>query len=62
MRLAVVSSDGANVDLHLGRGKSVYVYDYDEDISIVEKREVEIADDERHQGGKVIRHAKTVMC
>lgn len=55
MRLAVVSSDGVNVDLHLGRGKSVYVYDYDEDTIFVEKREVEIADDERHQGGKVIK-------
>ena len=26
MRLAVVSSDGENVDLHLGRGKSVFIY------------------------------------
>ena len=55
MRLAVVSSDGANVDLHLGRGKSVYVYDYDEDLAFVERRDVEIADDARHQGGKVIK-------
>ena len=28
MRLAVVSSDGKNVDLHLGRGNSIYVYTY----------------------------------
>ena len=55
MRLAVVSSDGANVDLHLGRGKSVYVYDYDEDLAFVERRDVEIAEDAKHQGGKVIK-------
>ena len=55
MRLAVVSSDGVNVDLHLGRGKSVYVYDFDEDVTFVEKRDIEIAEDARHQGGKVIK-------
>ncbi|AMD16796.1 dinitrogenase iron-molybdenum cofactor biosynthesis protein [Methanobrevibacter sp. YE315] len=55
MRLAVVSSDGENVDLHLGKGKSVYVYDYDDELSFVEKREVEIAEDAKHQGGKVIK-------
>lgn len=55
MRLAVVSSDGVNVDLHLGKGKSVYVYDYDEDVIFVERRDVEIAEDAKHQGGKVIK-------
>ncbi|WP_407377609.1 NifB/NifX family molybdenum-iron cluster-binding protein [Methanobrevibacter sp.] len=55
MRLAVVSSDGENVDLHLGKGKSVYVYDYDDDLSFVEMRTVEIAEDSKHQGGKVIK-------
>ena len=44
MRLAVVSSDGENVDLHLGKGKTVYVYDYLDDLKFVEKREVEIAE------------------
>ena len=52
MRLAVVSSDGVNVDLHLGRGKTVYIYD---DLEFVEKREIEIAEDSKHQGGKVIK-------
>ena len=52
MRLAVVSSDGVNVDLHLGRGKTVYIYD---DLEFVEKREVEISEDSKHQGGKVIK-------
>ena len=55
MRLAVVSSDGENVDLHLGKGKTVYVYDYLDDLKFVEKREIEIAEDSKHQGGKVIK-------
>lgn len=55
MRLAVVSSDGENVDLHLGKGHSVYVYDYKDDLTFVEKRDVEIAEDSKHQGGKVIK-------
>ena len=58
MRLAVVSSDGENVNLHLGRGKSVYVYDYGDELSFVERRDVEIADDAKHQGGKVINACK----
>ena len=55
MRLAVVSSDGENVDLHLGKGRSVYVYDYGDELSFVERRDVEIAEDAKHQGGKVIK-------
>jgi predicted Fe-Mo cluster-binding NifX family protein len=43
------------VDLHLGKGKSVYVYDYEDELSFVEKRDVEIAEDSKHQGGKVIK-------
>ena len=55
MRLAVVSSDGENVDLHLGKGKSVYVYDWDDKLEFVEKRDIEIAEDSKHQGGKVLK-------
>ena len=55
MRLAVVSSDGENVDLHLGKGKSVYVYDYGDELSFVEMRSVEIAEDSKHQGSKVLK-------
>ena len=55
MRLAVVSSDGVNVDLHLGKGKSVYIYDYDDELSFIEHREVEIAEDSKHQGSKVLK-------
>lgn len=54
MRLAVVSSDGENVDMHLGRGKSVYVYDYDDEVAFIERRDIEISEDAKHQGGKVI--------
>ena len=50
-----MSSDGENVDLHLGKGKSVYVYDYDDELSFVERRDIEIAEDAKHQGGKVIK-------
>lgn len=55
MRLAVVSSDGENVDLHLGKGKSVFVYDYGDELNFVERRDVKIAEDAKHQGGKVIK-------
>ena len=54
MRLAVVSSDGENVDLHLGKGKSLYIYDWDEELNFVEVRDVEITEDSKHQGGKVL--------
>lgn len=55
LRIAVVSSDGENVDLHLGRGKAVYVYDCGDEISFAERRDVEIAEDSKHQGGKVLK-------
>ena len=53
--MSVVSSDGENVDLHLGRGKSVFVYDYEDELDFVERRDVEISEDAKHQGGKVIK-------
>lgn len=55
MRLAVVSSDGKNVDLHLGKGKSLCIYDWDDELNFVEVRDVEIAEDSKHQGGKVLK-------
>lgn len=55
MRLAVVSSDGKNVDLHLGKGSSIYIYEYDGELSFVERRDIKIAQDSKHQGGKVIK-------
>ena len=55
MRLAVVSSDGENVDLHLGKGSSIYIYDYEEELNFVEHRSVDIDVESKHQGGKVIK-------
>ncbi|MBR4396556.1 MAG: dinitrogenase iron-molybdenum cofactor biosynthesis protein [Methanobrevibacter sp.] len=55
MRLAVVSSNGENVDLHLGKGSSIYIYDYEEELNFVEHRSVDIDVESKHQGGKVIK-------
>ena len=55
MRLAVVSSDGENVDLHLGKGKSVYVYDWEDELNFKERRDVEISENSKHQGSKVLK-------
>ena len=55
MRLAVVSSDGENVDLHLGKGSDVYIYDYDGELSFVEHRTTGIDSESKHQGSKVLK-------
>ena len=55
MRLAVVSSDGENVDLHLGKGYSLYVYDYEDELNFVEHRSVDIDKESKHQGSKVLK-------
>lgn len=56
MKIAVVSSNGQDVDLHLGRGNSLYIYEYDDnDLTFVEHREVDIDLEDKHQGGKVIQ-------
>ncbi len=56
MKIAVVSSNGVDVDLHLGKGNSLYIYEYGEnDLTFVEHREVDIDLEDKHQGEKVIR-------
>lgn len=55
MRLAVVSSDGKNVDLHLGKGSSLCIYDYEDELRFVENRAVEIDPNSKHQGSKVLK-------
>lgn len=56
MKIAVASSNGQDVDLHLGRGYSLYIYEYDdEDLTFVEHREIDIDLEDKHQGGKVIQ-------
>ena len=55
MKIAVVSSNGQNVDLHLGKGYSLYIYEYEnDDITLTEHREVDIDLESHHQGSKVI--------
>ena len=56
MKIAVMSSDGANVDLHLGKGNSIYVYEFsdDEGLEFVEHRLADIDVESKHQGSKVI--------
>lgn len=55
MRIAIVSSDGENVDLHLGKGSSVYIYDYEKELKFVESRKIAISKDSKHQGSKVLK-------
>ena len=58
MRIAVTSSDGENVDLHFGKGNSLYVYDYNEeneDLSFLEHRTVAIEEDKKEQSYLIIK-------
>lgn len=56
MKIAVVSSNGVDLDLHLGKGHSLYIYEYENDeLTFVEHREVDIDFESQHQGGKVIK-------
>lgn len=55
MKIAIVSSNGQDVDLHLGKGYSLYVYEYEnDDLTFVEHREIDIDLESQHQGSKVI--------
>lgn len=55
MKIAVASSDGKNVNLHFGKAKTLYIYEIkDDEFYFIEKRNVEINEDEKHQGSKVI--------
>lgn len=40
-RLAVVSTDGVNVNDHFGRAKRFLIYDYNDTITFVEERQTE---------------------
>ena len=58
MRIAVTSSDGENVDLHFGKGNSLYVYDYNEengDLNFLEHRTVAIEEDKKEQSYLIIK-------
>ncbi|KZX14741.1 NifB/NifX family molybdenum-iron cluster-binding protein [Methanobrevibacter filiformis] len=55
MKIAIASSDGENVDLHFGKANSLYIYNFDGDTTnFIEKRTVDIDEDERHQWTKVL--------
>lgn len=56
MRIAVASSNGDMVDLHLGKAKSLAIYDVvDDEFVFVETRNIAIDNDAKHQGGDVIQ-------
>lgn len=57
MKIAVTSSDGENVDLHFGKGTSIYVYDYNEEndeLVFLEHRTVRIEEDKKEQSHLII--------
>ncbi len=59
MKIAIASSNGIDVDLHLGKGNSLYIYEYDDEgPSFVEHREIDIDVEDKHQGSKVIQACK----
>lgn len=56
MRIAVASSNGDIVDLHLGKAKSLAIYDVvDDKFVFVEIRNIAIDNNAKHQGGDVIQ-------
>ena len=59
MKIAIVSSNGQDVDLHLGKGYSLYVYEYEnDDLTFVKHREIDIDLESQHQGSKVINECE----
>ena len=62
MKIAVVSSNGQNVDLHLGKGYSLYIYEYENDeITFTEHREVDIDLKASIREAKLLKRAVIVM-
>lgn len=56
MRIALASSNGDIVDLHLGKAVSLVIYDVvDNDFDFIETRKLAIDKDAKHQGGDVIQ-------
>ena len=56
MKIAVSSSNGKDVDLLFGKSKTLYVYEFNgENTKFFEKREVEIDEDRKHQGVKIVK-------
>lgn len=59
MKIAVASSSGKIVDLHLGHANSIYVYQWENDgISFLEHRKLAISKSDKHQGSEVLMACK----
>lgn len=54
MKIAIASSNGENVDLHLGKADSIYIYEYLDGLELIEHRNIDIDKNAKHQGGKVL--------
>lgn len=62
MRIALASSNGDIVDLHLGKAVSLVIYDVvDNDFDFVETRKLAIDKDAKHQAVMLFKNAMTVM-
>ncbi|MDO5850378.1 MAG: NifB/NifX family molybdenum-iron cluster-binding protein [Methanobacteriaceae archaeon] len=58
MKIAIASSNGKDVDTHLGKSSSVYIYEYNEknnESTFLEHKIIEINSDSKHQGQKIIK-------
>jgi len=59
VKIAITSSDGKNLDTHLGKATSLYIYDLDgENTKFVEKRKTGIDTSKQHSGSLVLETAK----
>lgn len=59
MKIVVASSNGENVDLHLGKANSLYVYEFDDNgLDFIEIRHVDIDESSTHQGSIVLDAVK----
>ena len=53
--IAIASLNGESVDFHFGKSKKLYIYNVvDDGCEFVETRDVDILDDSKHQGSKVL--------
>lgn len=58
MKIAISSSNGKEVDLHLGKSSSVYIYEFYEEegkSELLEHKNIEIDLESKHQSQKVIK-------
>lgn len=59
MKVAITSSDGINVDSHLGKASWLYIYEINGDEAVfIEKRETGIDPSQKHSGSIVLNLAK----